>query len=262
MLQFSFFLSVKNLIKPLILSALVLTISSCKKDSESSNIPSTNDKTVGASANDLLALNKYNQLNIQISYMPGFEPSGATISNIQSFLSGLLNKPAGINISTQSIASGNESAYSTSSLRSIENTNRTAFTDGKTIAVHVLIVDAGSTSDNENGQVLGVAYRNTSVALFGGNIEANSGGIGLPSKTTLETTVLEHEFGHILGLVNIGSPLQSNHEDGSHPGHCSETDCLMYFAVETSNFVGNLLGGNIPTLDAGCRADLKANGGK
>lgn len=262
MLQFSIFLRVQSIVKPLVLSVLLLAMLGCKKDSESSNIPNVNDKTVGASANDLLALDKYNRLNIQISYMPGFEPSGATISNIQSFLSGILNKPAGINITTQSIASGNESAYSTSSLRAIENNNRTAFTSDKTIAVHVLIVDGGSTSDNENGQVLGVAYRNTSVALFGANIEANSGGIGLPSKTTLETTVLEHEFGHILGLVNIGSPLQSNHEDGAHPGHCTETDCLMYFAVETSNFVGNLLGGNIPTLDSGCRADLKANGGK
>ena len=235
---------------------------SCKKESRKGDLPSKNNQEVGAAANDLLAVSKYNTLTIEVSYMPGVEPSAASLNNLKTFLSNLLNKPAGINITKKSIASGNQSTYSTTELRAIEVSNRKAFTTDKNIAVHVLVVDGGSPSDNENGSVLGVAYRNTSIALYGKNIVDNTGGIGAPTKTTLESTILDHEFGHILGLVNIGTSPQSNHEDGAHPGHCTVENCLMYFAVETTASLGNLLGGNIPSLDAQCRADLTANGGK
>jgi hypothetical protein len=45
-----------------------------------------------------------------------------------------------------------------------------------------------------------------------------------------EQTTFIHEFGHALGLVNVGIPLASEHEDSEHPGHCSNTDCAMYWA--------------------------------
>jgi len=234
----------------------------CRKDNKKGDLPSINNQEVGASANDLLAVDKYNALVIEISYMPGFEPSSVSLNNLRSFLNGIINKPAGINITTKSIASGNQSSYSTAELRAIETSNRKIFTTGKTIAVHILIVDGGSPGDTEAGSVLGVAYRNTSIALYGKNITDNTGGIGAPTKATLESTILDHEFGHILGLVNIGSNAQSNHEDGAHPAHCIVENCLMYYAVETSASLGNLLGGNIPSLDAQCKADLTANGGK
>jgi hypothetical protein len=36
----------------------------------------------------------------------------------------------------------------------------------------------------------------------------------------------------------------------------------MYHAAETTDILGFLLTGNIPSLDAACVADLRANGGK
>ena len=79
----------------------------------------------------------------------------------------------------------------------------------------------------------------------------------------LESSVIHHEFGHILGLTNLGSDLQSDHEDAAHPKHCIEEDCLMYCAAENSQGITSMIsGGQAPKLDAQCLADLKANGGK
>ncbi len=73
------------------------------------------------------------------------------------------------------------------------------------------------------------------------------------------TTLLEHEFGHLMGLVDQGSPMQVNHKDAANGAHCDKPDCLMYYNVE-AGFTGTLSA--VPSLDANCIADLKANGGK
>jgi hypothetical protein len=98
--------------------------------------------------------------------------------------------------------------------------------------------------------------------LLGGTIANNSGGFSQPSRETVETTVLQHEFGHILGLVGNGTPTVQDHQDEANGAHCDVDTCLMYFAVRTSDFVNNLMGGNVPELDSQCIQDLQANGGK
>ena len=79
---------------------------------------------------------------------------------------------------------------------------------------------------------------------------------------TLEASVLEHEIAHLLGLVDIGTKMVANHKDASHGNHCSNQNCLMYYASETTDILTALVGGSIPSLDADCLNDLKGNGGK
>jgi hypothetical protein len=101
------------------------------------------------------------------------------------------------------------------------------------------------------------SYWNTSTCIFGQAINDNTGSPGLVSKSGLLSTVLQHEKGHLLGLVNQGSPMQASHLDAANGAHCDNNNCLMYYGIESyaiSNFV--------PEMDANCRADLKANGGK
>ena len=100
------------------------------------------------------------------------------------------------------------------------------------------------------------------MALFEKVIRENTGRIGRPSATTVESTVLMHEFGHLLGLVDNGSPALQDHVDEEHGAHCTNENCLMYYAIQTTGFLTNLTGGTIPALDGNCLQDLKANGGK
>lgn len=215
---------------------------------------STNDyKTLGSSAHDLLSSAIYTSLRIEINYMPGYEPGNASISNLTNFLQHYLNKPDGIQIVTNKIAASGKTQLSLSDIVTIEKNNRVEFTEGHTIAVHILIADANYTDSND----LGISYWNTSFCLFGKAIYSNSGNSAQVSTTNLMSILLEHEFGHLLGLVGQGSPEQSPHRDVLNGFHCINPNCLMYSAIET-----NPATTVIPSFDADCMADLKANGSK
>lgn len=244
-----------------LISFLLLGIGSCKKSDTITNLPSINtenNKTVGASANDLLTASKYSSVKIEIQYMPGFQPDAAAINNLTSFINSLINKPGAVTVIQTQIASAGNTVLTLNDIATIEKNNRTAYTSGNQLGVYFLYTDGNYSEAN----VLGLAYRNTSMSILGKTIHDNSGGLGQASRTKLESTVLEHEFGHILGLVDLGSPMQTNHKDAAHGNHCNNTNCLMYYASETTDILGFLLTGNIPPLDANCKADLTANGGK
>jgi hypothetical protein len=235
---------------------------SCSKKDQPADDASLSGKeyslqSVGKSAHDLLADNKFTSLKIEIQYMAGYTPDASAISKLKSFLGNLLHKPGGITITQSQIPSAGKNALSTEDIASLEDKYRTAYSSGKEIDVYLLYADA----DFTDAHVLGVSYRNTSVCLFGKTIADNSGAIGQANRTQLTATVLEHEFGHLMGLVNVGTPMQTNHEDNAHPNHCNNKNCLMYYAAETTDILGFLIAGSVPALDANCINDLKANGG-
>lgn len=190
--------------------------------------------------------------------MAGYQPDGGALNHLQSMLGGILNKPSGITIVTKEIPASSNPTLTVDDVIAIEKNNRTAFTSGSELAVYILYTNGVYTDAN----VLGIAYKNTSAALFGKKLHDNSGGLGQASRTKLVATVAEHELGHLLGLVDLGSPMQASHKDAAHGSHCNNSSCLMYYASETSDIFGLLITGNIPVLDAACRADLHANGGQ
>lgn len=239
----------------------VIVFSNCNKRDIVNGLPSINNdnnRSVGASANELLASSKYTSLKFEVQYMPGYQADATAVNNVVTFLNSLINKPSGISVTQQQISAGGKSSYTLNDIGSVEQANRAAFSSGTQIAVYLLVSDGAYSDPN----VLGIAFRNTSMCLFGKTIHDNSGAIGQVSRTKLETTVLEHEFGHLLGLVDLGSAMQTNHKDASHGNHCSNSNCLMYYASETTDLLGFLLTGNVPALDANCLADVHANGGK
>lgn len=249
--------------KPFSLIIFLSFLLGCSKSSTSYvNNPNAPDylhnSPVGASANDLLAATKYSSLKIEVQYMTGFQPDAGALNHLQSLLTGLLNKPAGISIVTKEIPASGNINLSVNDIISIEKNNRTAFTNGTELAVYILFTNGNYTDNN----VLGIAYKNTSAVLFGKKINDNSGGIGQASRTKLVATVVEHEIGHLLGLVDLGSAMQTGHKDATHGSHCNNNNCLMYYASETSDIFGFLITGNIPSFDTNCKADLTANGGK
>jgi hypothetical protein len=219
-------------------------------------LPDTySNQGLGASAHDVLSADKYTTLNIQIHYMPGYQLEATAIDNITIYLNNLCNKPGGITISQSQIAAYGDTLDPTK-VAGIEKQNRTAFTSGGALSIYILVTDGYDTSES----TLGFAYRNTSLVLFGRNIFDHSGHIGEINRTSLETSVLEHELGHIMGLVNIGTPMVANHQDLPHGNHCNNTKCLMYYAMELHKGLGML--SSVPPLDSNCLADLHANGGK
>jgi len=240
---------------PFSLLLLLAFVAGCHKESASV----ANNNIV---PNDFLSGKKYDKLVVEIQYVSGNAPTSATLDNLQTFLQQRLNKSSGISITQNAISSPGKSAYSVDDIQNIEKASRTQTTNGKSLTAYFLFVDGDYASNSGNSKVLGFAYGSTSVTILEKTIRGLSGGIGQPTVTVLETSVLLHEFGHILGLVSNGTPITSDHQDVAHGKHCNDQNCLMYYTVETSDVVANIVGGSIPALNTSCLNDLKTNGGK
>ena len=72
---------------------------------------------------------------------------------------------------------------------------------------------------------------------------------------------MEHEFGYLPGLVNMGTPMQIDHEDAGHINHCNNSGWLMSNAFGSTDSL-KYLRNPIWILDVNCKAGLTANGVK
>lgn len=244
----------------LLLLLLMAALFSCSKsdDKPANALPvDYNNKGTGASAHDLLSGAPYNSMKIEIQYMTGFRPEDAAVNHLLNLINNRLNKPGGVQVVYREIPASNKEVLTLDEVAMLEKQYRTVYTRGAEMGIYFLFTSGAYNKTN----VLGIAYRNTSMCLFGKTVTEHSGGVGQSSRTVLQSTVMEHELGHLLGLVDIGSPMQSPHKDAEHGNHCSNENCLMYYAAETTDALG-FLGGVIPNFDNACLADLKANGGK
>lgn len=249
-----------------LLFGMVISACSTGPNDHSQPLPAFSSTAApGDSAHAYLSSDQFSQLNLEIDYMPGYKPDADALDSLKAFLHRRLNKSV-INIKTPTeIPSGGKDSYGNDDIISIEQQHRDHYTTlqeagSDTLWVYFSILDGNYSQQNN---VLGLTYLNTSMTFFGPTIHNNSGdGIGQVSRTKLEGTVFNHEFGHNLGLVANGSPMQEDHQDSAHGHHCNNDKCLMYYSVNTTDYTSILIDSPIPDLDANCVADLQANGGK
>jgi hypothetical protein len=244
-------------LRQLVLPALFLVFLSGCHDDETAE-----EKNRKVRPNDYLSAETYTSLTVDVVYVEGLEPTATTVQALKSYLESVLNKPSGINVVLRSIPSPGAGIYSVETLKQVEFDQRTENTDGERLTAFIFFADGEYVNSTENSKILGVAYDYSSMAIFAQSVHDNSGGPGKPSTAKLETTAVNHEFSHILGLVNNGTPMTVDHHDNAHDGHCTNENCLMYYLAESSEIVPDLFGTATPVLDADCRADLVANGGK
>lgn len=245
--------------------ALFLSFSCSKNDeslTEDGINKAPNQRPTGASSHDLLSSGNYKSLVIEITCVDNLTPNPQTVSNIQQFLNTRINKPNGITVVTKQIPAQTGTPFSNTEITQIEDSNRTQYNNNDVLKLNLLFLNGASESDTNTSKILGVAYRNTSCVIFQEAIIGFSNQLGEPNRVDLETTVILHEIGHLLGLVNLGSAMQTNHLDTAHDKHCTNQNCLMYWQIENSGVMQMMTGGNVPQLDANCLADLLANGGK
>lgn len=215
-------------------------------------------RAMGSSAQELLSDQVYKSLVVEIDYMKGYKPRQRTLDNLRNFLETYLNKPKGISIVLHEVASTTSDSLSMSDVAGFEDKNRNRFVHQDKTSIYILFTDGV----HPGGRILGMAYQNTSAVVYGKEIRKHSSVAGRLKREELETAVLLHEIGHLIGLVNKGSESQADHVDPSFHDHCTNKNCLMYHSVETKSLSSILLKGSIPVLDSRCIEDLIANGGR
>jgi hypothetical protein len=247
-----------NRLKALPIALLLVIVFSCVQDDDQSPYLVNNSVLPG----DFLADKQYTQLVLEVVFVEGNEPTTTAINNLVTFLGERLNKPLGITSVIRSIPTPGKTTIDVSDLRDLEKIHRQRVTSGNVLTAWLFFADGEYSGSTSSSKVLGVAYGSSSIAVFEKTVNQLSGGLNQPRTASLETTILEHEFGHILGLVNNGTSMVAPHQDSDHTAHCSATDCLMYYKAETQLIGADITGKGIPTLDKNCLADLKAAGGK
>ncbi len=243
---------------------LLIVLTGCSTDDpDEKEISHRNDLSLGASANDFLSDEKFPALEVEIVYVTGFEPTAQTISSLKTFLNKYLHKPEGIIIKTVAIPSPGVGTYSLEEIVAVEKKYRTNYSVGPKLGTFIFFADERSEESSKDRKIIGKAYMNTSMVVFDKEVTAMAGNI---SRSDIQTTALHHEFGHLFGLVNNGSPAQTAHEDSDpkRKAHCNVSGCLMAAAIEFNTSPQTLLEGGSQVLDFDeqCQLDLKANGGK
>lgn len=253
-----------------VLFLMIVAVVACKSDddgdSDATDPRAENLKALGTSAEDILSDDIYQKLTIEIVYSEGFRPQEATLNNLRNFLEARVNKAGGVQIVETQIPLPGTAPYVTNEIRDIEDDVRTRYTTGDELAVFVFFADGNAQTDSETTVTLGTAYRNTSIVIYERTLQEISASPQTPDRTTLESTTLFHEFGHLLGLVNIqNDDIHTDHEDPLNSKHCVVEECLMYFETQLTRAqlaqrMSRMI--EIPELDPLCIADLQAKGGK
>jgi len=257
--------NMKNLkfISPFLLFSLLI-IFSCSNDDDSDNETfnprSENIKEIGVSSRDLLSANNYKSLTIEFAYSPGFRPKQQTLDDFKTFLEERLHKPDGIIFIETLISIPFQESQTLQDIKTIEANKRTIYTEGDDISVFVYFSGSNYSSDTQTSLTLGISYYNTSLVVFEKTLRnlVASQDFDL---YILEETTLQHELGHLLGLVNIqNDDIHQSHEDLAHGKHCKVEDCLMYY--ENNNGKTIKRRASVSLLDPLCLEDIQAKGGK
>ncbi len=206
---------------------------------------------------------------IEIDHQANRPPADSAVNLLRQRSEERLHKPEGITFRIQPIQA-NHAQWTVEELQGLEKQNRDLARTRDTAALYVLVL-GGSYGGHP---VLGVAYGPSSIAIFKDNIErANTvGGVPLFAADALEESVLIHEFGHILGLVNIGTPMVRPHEMTMDPkpetphhegrGHSTNMQSVMWWQAEAGVLDGLAGGGPPNQFDTDDIADLRAAGGR
>lgn len=193
------------------------------------------------------------RLVVEITAVEGRAPAREVRDLLARRLRGVLDKPEGIVVLAPRIVPPQGDRHDLADIRAIEETHRRRFTTDRTAVMHYLFL--GGRYEEDEG-ALGLAHRASSVAIFPDTIDEAA--TPLVPASAITGSVLVHEAGHLLRLVNIGYRSPRDHEDPDHPNHTVHRDGVMYWAVESISVTNILSGGPPDTFHPDSRADLEA----
>jgi hypothetical protein len=215
--------------------------------------------------NNYLQSDAFSRLVLEVDYVDGYAPMDEAQAGMIAKVSPLVDKPDGVAaMADETIASrGADHAWTFAELDDLADQTNNLSVGDNTVKMHVLFVDGHYEQDSNDGKVLGLAWDSKNIAIFKKTIQDNCQGVlaGDQLCRFAEQAIWTHEVGHVLGLVNNGVPTQANHQDKEHGHHCTNDECVMFWAYEGTKLfdvLGDRLGGDGGALefDQDCKDDL------
>jgi hypothetical protein len=191
----------------------------------------------------------YSNVNLEIDVAGAAAPSSAVVSDMVALLSRETGKAVG-QAGGHGFAGHGTGCWSDSDIVAAAS-RRTTHTAGATASMLALFLDGSYCGDSN---ALGLAFGATSLLVFSTQVESLATVTVGPDQ--FMKSVANHEMGHILGLVNIGYQSHINHEDPNHPHHSSNSQSVMYWAIDQGNLIQQFVQGPPQRFDTNDEADL------
>jgi hypothetical protein len=188
-------------------------------------------------------------LNMEVYYEPTAQPyTGNTVQGrpywgiVKENLIAIFqyrSQPPAVNVPTTlaqmtQIPAQNKSAWTNEDILALAETYRQQLPDDANGRFYIYFV-RGYYNDGSgpNQGVIGVHINTTPIVMIFKDVIENSGqNPNGPAAKFMEQSTLVHELGHALGFVNLDVPMVTPHEDLNHPGHTTNSNCVMYWLNE------------------------------
>ncbi len=195
----------------------------------------------------------YTSMVVEVDYHPGYKPETSSTNLLQERLDSVCDKPQGIDIQFTETTFSNDEIWTANDVRETGWDEKSSDPRDASTLYWQVIFPAGTYEDSS---VLGVAVDASTIAMFKDSIDDAENIFRRPSAEKIENSVLVHEFGHLLGLVNTVYTSPADHEDSEHPGHSNNEDSVMYWAIESTS-ISNFFSNDLPTeFDLDDKQDL------
>lgn len=231
--------------RPLIvlLSILLLTpvLSGCLSDDVLADIVPQKKGIPGGLTMACLT-NSYTKMILEIDYEAGYKPETSSTDLLKLRIGEVCSFSQGITTEFTETDFEDVGTWSANDVREQGWDNKKDDpTSGKTLRWQLIF----PAETYEDDSVLGVAVDASTIAIFGESVDDAAGFLNRPSAEDVENSVIVHEAGHLLGLVNLVYTSPVDHEASDKPGHSNNEDSVMYWAIESVT-VANFISGDLP----------------
>jgi len=218
----------------------------------------------GNSPRDYASNATYKSWVIEVDHSNGATPDGSVLDFVKGRLNSIVKKDSIEFRQDETLSTDSSHSWGDNEVLSFAKAHAGLSTGGSQVVTHLLFLTGHSAHDDSNGKILGITFDHATIVIFSDSVAASCDPGVLPLLSSCSAndyfrSVVTHEFGHALGLVDNGAPMVTPHEDADHRGHSNDKSSVMYWAVESSNGLPVFGGSPPPTdFDNDDRADLRA----
>ncbi|MGH7859306.1 MAG: hypothetical protein ACREQY_18425 [Candidatus Binatia bacterium] len=198
-------------------------------------------------------------LLVEIDHSPGAAPSQRMLDAFKRELGELTGKTVDTTMRAELGSRGATSVYTVDELRELDDEHQDERDRRDVVVMHALFVDGciERCPSSSGGGPAGIAFSDDAFAIAMGAIRDFTCADGSPlclgeaEESNAVRAVAIHEAGHLVGLVNLGLPMVTDHEMDGDPapnqpgdqgeGHSKNERSVMWWQVELSIGLQNLI---------------------
>lgn len=201
---------------------------------------------VGSASRAILQPDPYQRVILEIDWVQGREPTEDAIGLLALRIKEITGKDVVLRGGGQ--IPGGSGDYYPGEIREMSR-GRSTFTGDGEVSIWIGYLNGGAAARLD---AVGGSVGATVMVIFPDRIEGFATEAVKPD--AIERATLIHEFGHLMGLVNIGYESPRDHEDDEHAGHSSNPASVMHWGIERLRSLTDATPST--TFDANDLADL------